>query len=297
MSGALEPIVVVHGGAGDLAEERRALHVERVEHAAAEGLRVLDQGGTALDAAVRAVEVLEDDPLFNAGTGAGLTEDRTMELDACVMEGRGLGAGAVCALPPFKNPIQIARAVLRDGRHVLYAAEGAARFALENGFEAATLESMQTEDAVRRLDLFLAGRASKEWAGGTVGAVACDAAGSMAAATSTGGTVGKRRGRIGDSPIPGAGTYADDEAGACSATGVGEAIMRVTLARAACDLMRAGMPAPEAARAVLDIMSKRVGGHGGVVLVDRQGRAGAAWNTATMSHAIARRGDAVKSGV
>jgi beta-aspartyl-peptidase (threonine type) len=280
-------LVAVHGGAGDVLDARRPLHVEGAKRAAAAGRDVLARGGSALDAVQAAVELLEDDPLFNAGTGACLTAAGTLEFDASIMEGTALRAGAVTVLPPFLHPIAIARAALEDGRHILYAAHGAVAFAAQAGFAPSALEAMRTPEAAERLQLVLAGRASPGWAGGTVGAVACDAQGRVAAATSTGGTVGKLPGRVGDSPLLGCGTYADDEGGACSATGAGEAIMRATLARAAVDLMRSGVPAPEAARAAVATLGSRFAGTGGLVLVDRRGRVGFAWSTRTMSHAVA----------
>jgi beta-aspartyl-peptidase (threonine type) len=292
----LVPVVVVHGGAGDVPADRQPWHVEGVKRAATVGSAVLEAGGSALDAVQRAVETLEDDPLFNAGTGACLTEAGTIELDACIMEGTALRAGAVTVLPPFLHPVAVARAVLEEGRHVLYAGEGAAAFARAHGFSPATLERMRTPQAEERLRLTLAGRAGPGWAGGTVGAVAIDARGHVAAATSTGGTVGKRPGRVGDTPLVGCGTYADDDAGACSATGIGETIMRATLARAAVDLLRAGVPAAEAARAAIATFERRVGGSGGIILVGRDGSVGVAHNTETMTFAIARVGEAVTGG-
>lgn len=296
MSGSIVPVVVVHGGAGDVAPERRPLHAEGCRAAAAAGLAVLAQGGSALDAAQCAVEVLEDDPKFNAGTGACLTADGTIELDASVMEGTSMRAGAVAAMPPFKNPIQIARAVLEDGRHILYAGDGAAAYARAKGFTPSTLEAMRTEAAARRLEQWKQGRAQPGWAGGTVGAVAVDANGSVAAATSTGGTVGKDVGRVGDTPLIGAGTYADDDAGAASATGLGETIIRATLCRMAIDVLRSGVPAAEAAHAVIAAFGDRYQGSGGIILVDRRGRHGIARNTATMSYAVARLGADVLAG-
>jgi beta-aspartyl-peptidase (threonine type) len=297
MTAGLVPVVLVHGGAGDVSEARRAAHVEGARRGAIAGREVLAAGGSALDAVQRAVEVLEDDPLFNAGTGACLTETGTIELDASIMDGATLRAGAVAALPPYLHPIAVARAVLEDGRHVLYAADGADAFARAQGFTPATLEQLCTDDAKRRLALVLAGGADSGWAGGTVGAVACDARGRTAAATSTGGTVGKKPGRIGDTPLIGAGTYADDEAGAASATGKGEAIMRVTLTRHAIDLLRSGRSPEEAARASVDMLAARAAGAtGGIILVGPDGRVGHARNTTTMSWAAARVGTEVDAG-
>jgi beta-aspartyl-peptidase (threonine type) len=288
------PVVVVHGGAGDVPLERRPAHVAGCRTAAAAGLEILVGGGSSLEACVRAVEIMEDDAQYNAGTGGSLTEMGTLELDAGVMDGATLAAGAVCALPAFENPIRIAHAVLIDGRHVLYAAEGAAAFAERAGFVRADPAEMITERARHQLDKRLAGRAGEGWAGGTVGAVACDERGHVAAATSTGGTVGKASGRVGDTPILGAGTYADDAAGACSATGIGETIMRACLAHTAVELCRA-LPAPEAAARAMEHF-RRFDGRGGLIVVDRRGRVAHLFNTDTMSHAVARVGEPVTSG-
>lgn len=296
MTASIPPVVLVHGGAGDVPEGARAAHAEGCRLAALAGLAVLRETGSALEAVGRAVQVLEDDPRFNAGTGACLDEDGALSFDASIMEGTTLRAGAVCAMPAFRNPILIARAVLADGRHVLYASEGAARFAKERGFAPAEPASMITEAARERLAKVLAGRADRGWAGGTVGAVACDAHGRVAAATSTGGMVAKRAGRVGDSPILGAGTWADDESGAASATGEGEAILRLGLTRHACDLLRAGLSAQEAADAAIAQLGQRLSASGGLILVDSRGRVGHARNTATMSWGLARDGEEATSG-
>ncbi len=278
--------VLVHGGAGDLHVDRDAERAETQKAgcraAAQAGSTALRAGLGALDAVERAVAVLEADPCFNAGTGACLNADGLIELDAAIMEGSALRAGAVCALPPFLHPIAIARAVLTDGRHVLYASEGAARFAVDHGFTRASSEAMTTESARAR---WAAAGGQGTGDGGTVGAVARDASGTVAAATSTGGLVHKRVGRVGDSPLLGAGTYADNDGGACSATGQGEAIMRLVLAKAACDSMRARVHPEEAARAVIRMLGARMGATGGTILVDREGRVGWARNTLTMAWA------------
>jgi beta-aspartyl-peptidase (threonine type) len=279
--------ILVHGGAGDVARERVALHVEGCRLAAAEGARVLREGGSALDAAQRAVELLEDDPSFNAGTGSCLNEAGEIELDASIMDGTTLRAGGVCALPPFVHPIAVARAALDDGQHVLYAGDGAERFALARGFARTTSEAMTTPLARQRWEAMQKKGAHASWAGGTVGAVARDGAAHVAAATSTGGMINKRRGRVGDSPIVGAGTYADDDAGACSNTGDGEAVIRVCLAKTSVEWMRAGMHAEDAARAAIRFLATRVGGTGGMILVDRHGRLGLARTTKTLTWAAA----------
>ena len=278
--------VLVHGGAGDVRKENVARHVDGCAAAAAEAGKILAGGGTALDAAERAVVVLENDPRFNAGTGACLNEDGEIELDASIMDGSRLRAGAVCALPPFRNPIAIARAALEDAHHLLYAGDGAERFAVAKGFERLRSEAMTTPAARAQWEAVrAAGAEDAGWAGGTVGAVARDARGTVAAATSTGGRTNKRRGRVGDSPILGAGTYADDEAGAASNTGDGEAVMRVCLAKTAIEWMRGGMDAEDAARAAIRLLAERAQGTGGIILLDRSGRLGLARTTGAMTWA------------
>ncbi|MBX3231519.1 MAG: isoaspartyl peptidase/L-asparaginase [Labilithrix sp.] len=274
--------ILVHGGAGEVAPARLPLHVEGCARAAAAGANVLAAGGSALDAVQRAVEALEDDPLFNAGTGACLNEDGVIELDAAIMDGADLRAGAVCALPPFRNPIAIARRVMDASRHVLLAGEGAVRFALAHGFMRAELDAMITEHARTRWAAAKRLRTTQVETGGTVGAVARDANGHVAAATSTGGMVNKLAGRVGDSPLVGAGTYADDVAGACSTTGHGEMMMRVCLAKTAVDA--AGPPA-DAVRRALATMEARTRGTGGAILVRPDGSLGLARTTRTMSWA------------
>jgi beta-aspartyl-peptidase (threonine type) len=253
-------------------------------------MSLLAAGAHALDAVQRAVEVLEDDPRFNAGTGACLSEDGHVEHDAALMDGAGLRAGAVCALRGFKNPISIARAVLEDGQHVLYAAEGAARFATRAGFSSVEEASLVTDAARERLIRVLQKGAPQVWAGGTVGAVARDVRGGVAAATSTGGVVAKRAGRVGDTPVLGAGTYADDLAGAGSATGAGEPILRVTLTASVVAALRAGALPARAACDAVEMLEQRTSGRAGLIVVDTIGRLAFARNTETMSWAAAWEG-------
>ncbi len=289
------PVVVVHGGAGRVAPERIEAHVAGCDRAAAEGLRVLLEGGSALDAAQRAVEVLEADPRYNAGTGGSLNSAGDLELDAALMNGADLRVAGVAALPPYPHPIRVARALLEEDRHVLLCAAGADAFARARGFQPAAPGTMVTDEARRRLERWRAGQVGEGWAGGTVGAVAFDGAGAVAAATSTGGTVGKAPGRVGDTPVPGAGTWADDRAGACSATGIGEAILRVCLARCACELLDEANAQQAAERALVELAS-RGRGRGGLILVSARGEVGVAKNTPTMSHAIARAGEGIRTG-
>jgi beta-aspartyl-peptidase (threonine type) len=263
--------VLVHGGAGTLDPDEidpSAGCRTAVERA----LSVLAAGGSALDAVEAAVVTLEDDPRYNAGVGASLTETGEVELDASIMDGRDLRAGAVCALTHHRNAVRVARAALEDGRHVFYAGEGARAVARRAGLSEVDPTSLVTARARERLARFLDG-------GNTVGAVARDAGANVAAATSTGGITGKRSGRVGDSPVIGAGTYADNERGAGSATGPGEAILRVALTfRATAELGGARSPAFVAGGA-LDALFDRVGGCAGLVLVDASGRLGLARST------------------
>lgn len=262
--------IIVHGGAGALVSGTGGGHEEGCLLAARSAAQALREGARALDAVQRAVELLEDDPRFNAGTGSCLTLEGRVELDASIMDGDTLRFGGVCALPPFQNPVAIARAVLEEGRHVLYAGAGAAHFAKAAGFEPVPEEHLVTEAARRKLDRVLAA-ASSDAPGGTVGAVAVDGQGGIAAATSTGGTVAKRPGRVGDSAVPGAGTYADTKAGGASATGHGEGILRVALTSSLVSRLRSGESAEAACRIALDEMMARVGSDAGVIAADRRG--------------------------
>jgi beta-aspartyl-peptidase (threonine type) len=277
--------VLIHGGAGRISPASREVHVAGCRAAAERAAQLLEAGGSALDAAQRAVEVLEDDPRFNAGTGGSLNRDARLEFDAAVMDGRDLRAGAVCALPPFAHPVAVARAVLAEGRHVMYAGTGAADFARSAGFAPADADAMITEAARGRLQRARAAGAAQSWAGDTVGAVAADADGNLAAATSTGGSVGKSPGRVGDSPLIGVGTYADNAAGAVSATGEGEAIMRVALCSRTLALLSAGGDPEQAVRRAVDEMQRRVSGIGGLILLAPGGRMAWARTTETMSWA------------
>lgn len=279
--------VLVHGGAGDVPERLRKDHEEGCRAAAIAGRDVLRRGGSALDAVEAAVRALEDNPHFNAGTGACLNEVGDVELDASIMDGKDLRAGAVCAIRGFSAPIAIARAVLEEGRHVLLAAHGAEAFAEARGFVRVSKEILITAAARAALDAVRAGRASAGWAGGTVGAVARDALGHTAAATSTGGMVSKAVGRVGDSPLIGAGTCADDLLGAVSTTGHGEGMIRMGSARAIVLAIGRGDGPDAACTAALAALLARLHVTGGAISVDRHGHWGLARTTGTMSWAAA----------
>jgi beta-aspartyl-peptidase (threonine type) len=278
------PVVVVHGGAGNHPEPEVARAGCR--RAVAAALELLGRGGSALDAAQAAVRVLEDEPVFNAGRGSVLTRDGTVEVDAAIMEGTTLRLGAVAAMPDCGRAIEVARAVLESGEHTLLCAEGAWAFAREHGFAPARSEELITDRSRERLaearQRFQVGR-PPVLDPGTVGACALDQHGRLAAATSTGGMTFKRSGRIGDTPLAGCGTYADDDGGAASATGQGEYIMRVAMASHAVERMRGGASAALACRDAVDKLGRRVRGEGGIIAIDRRGRPGAAHNSAQMA--------------
>lgn len=277
----MKPAIIVHGGAGLVDLERIPACRAGCEAAARAGFAVLDGGGAAIDAVEAAVRVLEDDPQFNAGYGAVLDRDGRISVDAAIMDG-ALRAGGVGALPWVRHPVTVARRLLEEGEHVLLVGEGALAFAREHGIEPEPPASLITERSRVRWEKERAGRLRPSATGDTVGACAVDARGHVAAATSTGGISWKRAGRVGDSPIPGAGNYADDLAGAASATGHGESILRVVMAKFAVDRLRAGVGAEEAARAAVDELGARVKGQGGIIVVDRSGAVAQARNTDAM---------------
>jgi beta-aspartyl-peptidase (threonine type) len=274
------PTIVVHGGAGDDAPEGREARRIGVGRAADAGAAVLAGGGTALDAVLQAVVALEDDPCFNAGRGSVLTEDGVVEMDASVMDGDTLRAGAVGAVRGVANPVRAALAVLREAREVLLVGAPAIALARRQGLPVLDDRDLVTPEALERW------RRRRRAAGDTVGAVALDASGHVAAATSTGGVAGKRSGRVGDSAIIGAGTYADDRVGAAAATGPGEAIIRLGLARVALAHLGAGGSPDDAAAFALAELRARVGAVAGLILVAPDGRAGCAHTTAAMPTAI-----------
>jgi beta-aspartyl-peptidase (threonine type) len=259
--------IIVHGGAGATEPERFDRLRAGVRAAAAAGDAILAAGGAALDAVVAAVRVLEDDPEFNAGRGSALTRDGTVETDASIMCGATQRVGAVAAVPELGQAIALARAVLESNEHAILAGPAAWRFAAELSppITPSPAGSLVTERARSRLAAKLA-----RPGGGTVGAVARDAAGRFAAATSTGGIVGKRTGRVGDSPVPGAGTWADAEV-AISATGDGEAILRVALAHQLAMRLAAGVTLRDAAVTSLHELARITSGSAGLIAVDRRG--------------------------
>ncbi len=285
------PAIAVHGGAGGLAAdgpdtlpESDAPRLSGARRAAEAGWRILDGGGSALDAVEAAVRLLEDDPLFNAGTGACLTAAGDVELDASIMDGETLRCGAVAVVKDVKNPVSLARLVMERSSHVLLAGPGASTYARQVGIPPHDNALLVTPAQRARWEELRGGGAPSTHKG-TVGAVARDRRGHLAAATSTGGIAMKLPGRIGDTPLIGSGTYADDELAAVSCTGHGERIIQITLSRQAAELVGRGLGAMEAARAAIRLLSDRVRGEGGLIIAAPKGPVGFAYNTPVMTRA------------
>jgi beta-aspartyl-peptidase (threonine type) len=299
--------LVIHGGAGTIRREemsaaRGAEHRVALEAALAAGGAVLAQGGNALDAVEQAVRALEDCPLFNAGRGATFTAAGTIEMDAALMDGATLQAGAVAAVRRIRNPIAAARAVMERTPHVLLIGPAADDFAEAEGLALAPPEYFRTEHRWQQLQAALATRRvaldhDLPARMGTVGAVARDRDGRLAAATSTGGMTNKRAGRVGDSPLIGAGTWAD-AAVAVSCTGVGEAFIRCAAAHELSALMRhRGLPVRQAAAEVAEVLVPANGGSGGLIAVDAAGKPAIAFGTAGMYRGVLRAGAAPEIGI
>jgi beta-aspartyl-peptidase (threonine type) len=282
----MQPAIVVHGGAWRIDPLEHADHLQGVEAAVKIGWAVLEQFGMALDAVEQAVMSLEDDPTFDAGTGSVLTADGDIELDAMLMDGRDLRLGAVGAVQHLKNPIQLARLLLNYEEHNMLVGPGAVDFAQKNGLPFADLTVPRELERFRRFQENPPPSSAEAFnldSGGTVGAVAIDQDGNIAAATSTGGTAFRMAGRVGDSPLVGSGAYADNETGGASATGHGERIMEVVLAKHATDLLRMGIMAQQAAEQAIAHLDRRVNGRGGIIMIDHAGTIGFAHNTPHMA--------------
>src|SRR6202140_513554 len=289
------PAIVVHGGAGTNPTHDPAPYLSGTRAAAEAGMRVLLQGGSALDAAQAAAVVLEDDPSFNAGTGACLTSAGDVELDASCMDGTTLRAGAVACVKTVKNPVLVARRVCDDTPHVLLAGPGADAYAREAGIPAFDNRKLVVPRQRARWEELHAqalreGADSARRGMGTIGAVAVDAQGRLAACTSTGGTPSKRPGRGGDTPIIGGGTYANDRGAGASSTGLGEAILKVSMAPPACLYVREGQSRRQAAALAVGLLSERAQGEGGIIVGGPDGRLGWAFNTQRTARAFLRAG-------
>ena len=291
--------LVIHGGAGALAPgrytaEEEAKFKHKLNEALDAGYGVLAQGGGAIDAVEAAIVLLEDSPLFNAGKGAVFTRDGDNELDASIMDGASLEAGAVAGVKKVKNPIRLARAVMENSEHVMFARDGAEEFAKKNGIERVKPKYFYTEhrwrtykDALQKEKEGRQGAAPIDHKFGTVGAVALDQNGNLAAGTSTGGMTLKRFGRVGDSPIIGAGVYADNRSCAVSSTGHGEFFMRLTIARDICAQMEyGGKTVNDAAHDVIHKRLESLGGDGGVIVLDPSGAYAMTFNSDGMFRGV-----------
>ena len=287
------PVLLIHGGAWAIPDELVEAHLIGVKNAIAAGWRVLEKGGPALDAAEEAVVVMEDDEAFDAGRGSFLNRDGKVQLDALIMDGATLRAGGVGCVEHIANPIRAARKVLSESPHVYFVAEGAERFAQEHGIPLCKNEDLIIPREVERLRAFQASGDGQEQdvfapaiSHDTVGAVALDSNGNIAAATSTGGTLNKAPGRLGDSSLIGCGSYADNASAAVSLTGWGEPIMKLVLAKWAADRVASGNLPQWAAAEAMNYLKSRVNGHGGIIVLDAQGRFGIAQNTPRMAWAL-----------
>lgn len=286
------PVLVVHGGAWAIPDDMVEAHLNGVRQALAAGWRLLERGANALDAIETAIASMEDDDTFDAGHGSFLTRDGRVQLDALIMDGDTLRAGGVGCVERIRNPIKAARLVLDKSPHVYFVAEGAERFAQEQGMELCRNEDLIIPREVQRLKeaqaKAAAGTPDSTFAGpgcDTVGAVALDMHGNIAAGTSTGGTLNKAPGRVGDSSLIGCGCYADNQSAAASCTGWGEPIMKLVLAKRAADRVREGRPPEHACNEAVTYLKARLNGHGGMILLDAQGRFGVAHNTPRMAWA------------
>jgi beta-aspartyl-peptidase (threonine type) len=292
-----DPALVVHGGAWAIPDDMVEAHLQGVRNALAAGWRVLERGGVALDAVEEAIVIMEDDETFDAGRGSFLNRDGKVQLDAMIMDGATLRAGGVGCVERVRNPVRAARKILSESPHVYFVGEGAERFAAEHGVELCRNEDLVIPREVERLREYqrqAAGQVSAKDGNelfaptishDTVGAVALDREGNIAAATSTGGTLNKAPGRLGDSSLIGCGCYADNSSAAVSTTGWGEPIMKLVLAKWTADRVSAGNLPEWAAQEAMNYLKQRLQGHGGIIVLNAQGQFGIAHNTPRMAWA------------
>jgi L-asparaginase / beta-aspartyl-peptidase len=288
----MQPVLLIHGGAWAMPDDAVVAHENGIANALAAGYALLEKGASAVDAVEAAVAVMEDDDTFDAGRGSFLTQDGRVQMDALLMNGGNLRTGGVACVERLRNPIRAARLVLDLSPHVYFVGTGAERFARQNGMALIDNTELIVPRERERLMAFqkaeLAGATDTTFSGpldshDTVGAVALDADGNIAAGTSTGGTLSKAPGRVGDSSLIGCGCYADNESAAVSLTGWGEPIMKLVLGKWAVDRVAAGESPQDAAHAAIDYLFARLGGHGGIILLGPDGRVGLAHNTPRMA--------------
>jgi L-asparaginase / beta-aspartyl-peptidase len=296
------PVLVIHGGAWAMPDDMVDAHIRGVNHALAAGWRVLERGGSALDAVEEAVVILEDDETFDAGRGSFLNRDGKVQLDALIMDGATLRAGGVGCVERLRNPVRAARKVLSESPHVYFVGEGAEQFAAEHGIPLCDNKDLIIPREVERLREYQAQAAMRDSSmpdssktgndlfaptisHDTVGAVALDRNGNIAAATSTGGTLNKAPGRLGDSSLIGCGCYANNESAAVSTTGWGEPIMKLVLAKWTADRIQAGNLPEWSAQEAMNYLKQRLNGHGGIIVLNPEGHIGIAHNTPRMAWA------------
>jgi L-asparaginase / beta-aspartyl-peptidase len=301
------PVLVIHGGAWAMPDVMVDAHIRGVKHALVAGWRVLARGGSALDAVEEAVVIMEDDETFDAGRGSFLNRDGKVQLDALIMDGATLRAGGVGCVERLRNPVRAARKILSDSPHVYFVGEGAEKFAAEHGMalcdnkdliipreierlrvyqaEAARRKSEEPDSSPQGIDLFAPDPDDLTISHDTVGAVALDRDGNIGAATSTGGTLNKAPGRLGDSSLIGCGCYANNESAAVSTTGWGEPIMKLVLAKWTADRIAAGNLPEWSAQEAINYLKQRLNGHGGIIVLNPEGHIGIAHNTPRMAWA------------
>jgi beta-aspartyl-peptidase (threonine type) len=287
-----QPVLLIHGGAWAMPDDAVAAHEDGIASALAAGYALLEQGASAVDAVEAAVAVMEDDETFDAGRGSFLTQDGRVQMDALLMNGENLRTGGVACVERLRNPIHAARLVLDKSPHVYFVGTGAERFARQHGMplcdnmelviprEQERLYKAQADERAGLRDETFSGSLDSH---DTVGAVALDGQGNIAAGTSTGGTLNKAPGRVGDSSLIGCGCYADNHAAAVSLTGWGEPIMKLVLGKWAVDRVAAGASPDEAAHEAIEYLFRRLGGHGGIILLGPDGKVGLAHNTPRMA--------------
>lgn len=284
--------IAVHGGAWDIPDNLVELHRFGVQKAITVGMAVLNDGGSAVDAVEAAIMIMEDDDTFNAGTGAFLNAAGEIELDASIMDGKTINAGAIAAVQHIKNPIMLARKIMEESDHVLLVGIGAVRFAKEHGVRTCKQDELITEKEIERWREWQRKPPSftkeayrrKKFPTDTVGAVALDSFGNIASGTSTGGLPNKFPGRVGDSPIIGAGTYADNSIGGVSTTGSGESMIRIVMAKSVIDSMeRNGNDPAKATIEGIRLLEQKTGGYGGIIALNLEGNVGIAYDTPRMA--------------
>uniref|UniRef100_A0A1B6GVG4 Uncharacterized protein n=1 Tax=Cuerna arida TaxID=1464854 RepID=A0A1B6GVG4_9HEMI len=301
MAQLVQPIVLVHGGAGDIPESRVAAKLDGVRRAARRGYQILQESGSVLDSIVAAVEIMEDDPAFNAGRGSVLTLEGEIEMEALIAEGRHLNAGAVTLVKNIAHPITLARLVMEKIPHTFLGGSAANKFASAMGIPRVTDEYLKTPAAEAALQSFKQGNITPkmeigEGGVGTVGCVAIDNTGHLASATSTGGITGKYNGRIGDTPLLGSGGYADDMRGAVSTTGHGETIMRFNLAQRILSDIANGKSAQDASEDQCKEMTRRLKNGAGAITLSHSGEVGVYFTTERMAWAY-QLGDQIHYGI